>query len=76
MEYIIKKTVNNQEELVYTRAHDELEQEYYELYLEEKGIDDESEYEDKGGDIDELWDLFYVSALYKECLEIVNGEEN
>ncbi len=72
MEYIIKQIVDGKEELIYTKAHDELEREYFEIYLEEKGIDEE-DYED---DIDELWDLFYESEIYKEFLEIVDGEEN
>ena len=70
--YIIKTIKDGQEEIVYTKHYDELEREYFDLYLEEEDIDEE-EYEEDG-DIDELWDLFYESELYKECLEIVNGE--
>ena len=75
MVYIIKETIDGQEELTYTKYYDELEREYFDLYLEEEGIDEE-EHEEEGGDIDKLWDLFYESVLYKECLEIANGEEN
>lgn len=68
MEYIIKQMIDGQEELIYTKHYDELEREYFDLYLEEQSIDEE-EYEDEGGDIDELWDEFYESNLYKEFLE-------
>ena len=73
--YIIKTIKDGQEEIVYTKHYDELEREFFDLYLEEKGIDEE-EYEEEGGDVDVLWDKFYQSDLYKECLEIVNEEGN
>lgn len=68
MKYIIKKIIDGKEEIIYTKQYDELEREYFELYLEEEGIDEE-EYEEEYGDIDELWDEFYESNLYKEFLE-------
>ncbi len=68
MEYIIKKMIDGKEEIVYTKHYDELEREYFDQYLEEEGIDEE-EYEEEDGDIDELWDEFYESNLYKEFLE-------
>ncbi|WP_415407291.1 hypothetical protein ACLHDG_01825 [Sulfurovum sp. CS9] len=74
MVYKIKEMVDGQEEIIYTRAYDDLEREYYELYLEEQGID-EDEYEEEGGDISDLWDEFFESNLYKELLEIAGEGE-
>ena len=73
MKYIIKEMIDGKEETIYTKHHDELEREYFELYLEEQGIDEE-EFEEDDGDIDELWDEFFESKHYKEFLEFIGGE--
>jgi len=70
MKYIIKQMIDGQQEIIYTKYFDELEREYFDLYLEEKGIDEE-EYEEEGGDIDELWYEFYDSDLYEEFNEVI-----
>jgi len=70
MKYIIKQMIDGQEEIIYTKYFDELEREYFDLYLEKKGIDEE-EYEEEGGDIDELWYEFYDSDLYEEFNEVI-----
>ena len=62
--------IDGQEEIIYTKYFDELEREYFDLYLEKKGIDEE-EYEEEGGDIDELWYEFYDSDLYEEFNEVI-----
>lgn len=72
--YIIKMVKDGQEEVVYTKHYDELEREFFDLYLEEKGIDEE-EYEEEGGDIDELWDRFFETDFYKEVIEIIGEGE-
>ena len=76
MKYIIKEMIDGKEETIYTKHYDELEREYFELYLEEQGIDEE-EFEEEDGDIDELWDEFYESELYEEFLSFIEkgGEE-
>lgn len=76
MKYIIKEMIDGKEETIYTKHYDELEREYFELYLEEEGIDEE-EFEEEDGDIDELWDEFYESELYEEFLSFIEkgGED-
>ena len=76
MKYIIKEMIDGKEETIYTKHYDELEREYFELYLEEQGIDEE-EFEEEDGDIDELWDEFYESELYEEFLSFIEkgGDE-
>ena len=71
--YIIKTIKDGQEEIVYTKHYDELEREFFDLYLEKKGIDEE-EYEEEGGDIDELWDDFFESEICDEFNQIVDKE--
>ena len=73
MKYIIKEIIDGKEETIYTKCYEELEREYFELYLEEEGIDEE-EFEEEDGDMDELWDEFFESEHYKEFLEIIGGE--
>lgn len=73
MEYIIKQIVDDKEEPIYTKAYDEIEREFFDLFLEEKGIDEE-DYEDEGGDVDKLWDEFFESETYKEFHEHINED--
>lgn len=70
MVYFIKEMIDGQEEIIYTKYFDQLEREYFDEYLEEKGIDEE-EYEENGGDIDELWYEFSESNFYEEFYEYI-----
>jgi len=70
MEYIIKEIIDGKEEIIYTKYYDEVEREYFDLYIEEEGIDQEK-FENEIGDIDELWFAFYESEIYKEFLEFI-----
>ncbi len=73
MVYTMKEMKDGQEEIIYTKQYDELEREFFELYLEEQGIECEDEYEEEGGDIDDLWDDFFETDLYKkDFFDIIN----
>lgn len=76
MKYIIKTIKDGQEEIIYTNEYDKLEQSYFELYLQEQNIDDIDEYEEQGGDVDEVWDDFFESETYKEFHDHIDENPN